>query len=233
MNMIRTLQLDPSGDYTFVAPEIGASSRSFASLDLEALTEQALANRPDLKSSEISVMTAQQGIRTAAATRWPSLSLSTGYNSGNFNSNSRGGFVDQLDSGRRGNLSLNLSLPILDFTYGITRERAQITLANARMNLENTRQTVAIEVRTAYLDFQLAEQALEVAQAQMVAADRALEIARTRFDVSAATLLELEQSQLAQLRASLSLVSARYDVIFQSRLFDYYLGNLRAENIIQ
>lgn len=226
MNMIRTLQLDPFGDYEFVVPELGPLSTNFASLDIQTITRQALAQRPDLQASEISLSSAEQGVRIADASRWPTLSLQLGYNSGNFNSSNDGAFFDQLDRGRRGSLSLNVSVPIVDFTQGVTRERARISLDNARINLENTRLAVTTEVQTAYLDLQLAEQQLAVAEAQLQAANRALEMSQTRYDVNAATLVELTQSQTAQLRAASALVNARYELVFRSRLMDYYLGNL-------
>ena len=226
MNLIRTLQLDPNGNYQFVRPELGPLSTDVASLDPETLTARALAQRPDLRSSQLSVSSSEQALKIAKASRWPSLSLSLGYNSGNFNTNANGGFIDQWDRGRRGNLSLNLSIPVIDFTYGITQERAQIQLENARLNLENARQGVAVEVRTAYLDLQLAEQQLTVAQAQMEAAERSLATVQQRYEVGLATLLEQTQAQLANLRAAQALVNAEYDLVFQSRLMSYYLGEL-------
>lgn len=226
MNLIRTLQLDPNGNYQFVRPELGPLSSEIAALDVETLTARALGQRPDLRSSELSVASAEQSVKVARASRWPSLSLSLGYNSGNFNTNANGGFFDQWDRGRRGNLSLNVSIPVVDFTYGITQERAQIQLENARLNLENARQGVAVEVRTAYLDLELAEQQLTVAQAQMEAAERSLETVQQRYEVGLATILELQQSQLAHLRAAQALVNAEYDLVFQSRLMSYYLGEL-------
>jgi outer membrane protein len=227
MNLIRTLQLDPFAEYEFVVPELGALSTSFASLDLTAISQQAFAERPDLRASEYALSSAEQGLRIASATRWPSVSLQLGYNSGNFSSGLEGDLFNQLDRGRRGNLSLNVSVPILDFTFGITKERAQIALDNARISLDNARLNVATEVRTAYLDLQLAEQQLTVAEAQVQAADLALQTAQQRYDVGVATLVELTQAQVAQLRAASALVNARYELVFQSRLMDYYLGHLQ------
>lgn len=226
MNLIRTLQLDPFAEYDFVVPELDPLSTTSASLDLEQISSLALAQRPDLRASQISLSSAEQGLRIASASRWPSLSLQLGYNTGNFNSAATGGFFNQLDQGRRGSLSLSVSVPILDFNYGITKERAQISLENARIGLESTRLGVATEVRTAYLDLQLAEEQRTVAEAQMEAADRALIAAEQRYAEGYATLVELTQAQVSHLRAASALVNARYELVFQSRQMDYYLGNL-------
>ncbi|MDR0787945.1 MAG: TolC family protein [Gemmatimonadota bacterium] len=228
MGLIQDLQLDPFGDYDFVVPELAALSTTSASLNLERITQQALAQRPDLRASEVSLSSAEQGIRIAAANRWPTLSVQLGYNSGSFSSDQTGAFFNQLDQGRRGSLSFNVSVPILDFTQGVTRERANIALDNARINFASRQLAVSTEVETAYLDLQLAEQQLTVAEAQLQAADRALEMSQTRYDVNVATLVELTQAQTSQLRAASELVNARYELIFRSRLMDYYLGDLEA-----
>jgi outer membrane protein len=224
--LVRTLHLDPFGEYQFVVPDLGSMSTNFESLDLQEMSDRALTQRPDLRAAALSVESAEQGVRIAAASRLPSVALGFSLGTGSFNSASTGGFFDQLDQGRRGNLSLNVSVPVLDFTRGITQERAAIQLQNARIGLENTRQAVATEVRNAYLDLQLAEQQLTVAEAQVQAADRAVETAQLRYEVEAATLLELTQAQLSQVRAASALVNARYELVFQSRLIDYHLGAL-------
>ena len=229
MNLLRTLHLDPFGEYEFVVPELESMSVSFTSQEPDALARQALEQRPDLRASEMSLASAEQGLRIARASRWPNLSLQLGYNSGNFNSAQGGGLFDQFDQGRRGTLSLNVSVPIVDFTHGISRERAQIQLENARIGLESARLAVTNEVRTAYLDLQLSEEQLEVAELQMQAADLALQISQQRYDVGAGTLVELTQAQTSQVRAASALVNARYELIFRSRLMDYYLGNLDAD----
>jgi outer membrane protein len=224
--LVRTLHLDPFGEYQFVVPDLGSMSTEFQSLDLQEMSDRALGQRPDLRAAGLAVESAEQGVRIASASRLPSIALGFSLNSGSFNSAANGGFFDQLDQGRRGNLSLNISVPVLDFTRGITQERAAIQLQNARIGLENTRQVVATEVRNAYLDLQLAEQQLTVAEAQVQAADRAVETAQQRYEVGAATLVELTQAQLSQVRAASALVNARYELVFQSRLIDYHLGAL-------
>ena len=228
MNLIRILQLDPNGEYVFEVPELGALSATVDSLDMATLSQQALANRPDLRASELSLQAAQQGVKIANASRWPTLNVTLGYNA-SFNSAQEPGFLDQLDQDRGGSLQIGISVPVLNFTNSITRERARIQVENAQIGLESARQTVATEVRTAYLDLQLAEEQLRVAEAQAQAAELALQTAQQRYNVGAATLVELTQARTSQVRAASDLVSARYGLVFQSRLMEYYLGSLETE----
>jgi len=228
MALVRTLNLDPLQEYRFEVPALGDTAQAPA-VDLATLTQQALSRRPDLAAAEVRLQAAQQSVRVASATRWPTVSLALGYNS-SFTSLDQAGFTDQLNDRRRGSIGLNFSLPVFDrFTTRLARERAQIQVENARINLEQARQSVAIEVRTAALDLQSAQEQLRQAEAQLRAAQLALETSQQRYNVGAATLVELTQARAAQVRAAGDLVNARYGLVFQARLMEYYQGVLAAE----
>ncbi|MQA91634.1 MAG: TolC family protein [Gemmatimonas sp.] len=226
MNLIQTLQLDPFGEYEFAAPEDMPVTMRAADLDPEELSARAFAQRPDLAAAELSVNSAQQGVRIADSSRWPTLSLTVGYGA-DFISTNQVGFFDQLDQQRGGILQLGVSVPLLDSTTGITRERARLDVENAQIGLENTQQTVATEVQTAYLDLALAEQQLDVAELQLRSAELALETAQRRYDVGAGTLVELTQARASQVGAASALVNARYGLVLQNRLLQYHLGELQ------
>jgi outer membrane protein len=224
MSLIQTLQLDPTADYNFQTPAIDAGAPETRTFALQQLTEQAIARRADVQADESRVSAADRAVKVASASRWPSISLSAGYNTG-YNSAGSIGFLDQFDQRRGGSLGLNFSLPVFDrFNASTNTQRARVQAENARINLENTRQQVAVEVRRAVLDYKSAEEQLLVAQAQVKAANLALETSQLRYTAGAATLVELSQARAAQVRAASDLVSARYSLVFQGRLMDYYLG---------
>jgi outer membrane protein len=233
MSLIQTLQLDPTQNYDFQAPELSTVPAGSRDFELQQMTQQALAKRADVAASESRVESADRSVKVASATRWPSISLSAGYNSG-FNSAGAAGFFDQFDQRRGGSLGLNFSLPIFDrFSSSTNTQRAKVQAENARINLENARQQVAVEVRRAVLDYQSAEAQLQASEAQLRAANLALQTSQQRYDVGAATLVELTQARATQVQAASNLVNARYSLVFQGRLMDYYLGNNPAPEAAQ
>lgn len=231
MTLLQTLQLDPTQEYEFEIPDVGAVAAESAALDLEAATEQALSQRADYVAAQSLLAASEQSVRVARASYWPTVSLSANYSS-NFSSLDNTGFVDQLDARRGGSLGLSFSIPLFDrLTTRSAAERARIQVENSRINLESLRQSVAVQVRTAMLDLRSVEEQLTVAEAQLRAAELALEYSQQRYNVGAASLVELTQSQTAQVRAASDLVSARYRLVFQRRLMDYYLGGMTAESL--
>jgi outer membrane protein len=226
VDLMQTLQLDPTGVYEFEAPEDSTAAAAAQQLDLGMLQRRASDQRIDLKAQQSRVGAADQNVRVARSNRWPTLSLNAGYSSA-YNSASLGDFSSQFDDRRGGSVSLGVSVPLFDrmATSNATR-RAEILADNERLNLENLQQDVALQVRRAVLDFQAAQEQLVVAQAQVRSAELALQASQDRYTAGASTLVEVTQSRSTQVQAASALVTARFNLQFQRTLMDYYTGDL-------
>ena len=226
VDLIQTLQLDPRGSYAFAPPALDTASKANATFSLDSLLTRALGQRSDLFAQQSLVSAASQNVKAANGSRWPSLSLSAGYNSA-YSSATPIGFTDQLNQRRGGSLAIGLSIPLFDRgTTDLAAQRAQIAEDNARLDLKDRQQQVGLEVRRAYLDYRAATQQLDAAEAQLRAAALALQASQQRYNVGAATLLEVTQARATQLQAASALVTARYGLLFQRTLIGYYVGDL-------
>jgi outer membrane protein len=205
-----------------------AASRQY---DLDSLVARAYAQRADIDADEARVGAAEQDVKAAQASKWPTISLSLGYNTA-YSSASELSVADQLNQRRGGSVGIGVSIPLFDRgSTDLATQRAQIQADNARLALQQQRQQVALDVRRAYLDHRAAQERLAAAQAQQRAADQALAATRERYRVGAATLVELTQSQAAQVQAASALVNARYSLVFQQSLMSYYTGELDPANV--
>lgn len=228
LDLISTLRLDPAGDYEFVAPDIDRIARDTGDLDLAALIDRALERRADLDALEAREAAAEQGVKAAAASKWPTITLNAGYNTG-ASSRSSLGLFDQFDQRRGGSVGIGISIPLFDRLQTKTaEEQARIQAENARLDLEERRQQIALEVRSAWLGYRAAAEQLQASEARLEAAERALEATAERYRVGAATLVELTQARAAQVEAASQLVRARHALALQRTLIDYYVGDLEA-----
>jgi outer membrane protein len=226
VDLMQTLQLDPAGTYEFEARPDASAEAAAQQLDLGVLQTRASGQRIDLKAEKARVDAADQDIRIARSNRWPTVSLNAGYSS-SYNSALGGPFSDQLDDRRGGSVSLGITVPIFDrFATSSATRRAQIQADNERLNLENLQQDVALQVRRAHLEFRAAQEQLVVAQAQVRAAELALQASQDRYTAGASTLVEVTQARATQVQAASSLVTARFNLQFQRTLMDYYTGDL-------
>ena len=226
VDLIQTLQLDPRGTYDFQPPAPPDTATASAHFDLDSLLDRAFAQRPDLGAVASRVDAAQQDVKAANASKWPTISLTGGYNSG-ISSAAEASFLDQLNQRRGGSIGIGVSIPIFDRgATQVATERAQIQADNAKLTLATQRQQVALEVRRAYLDYDAAQQQLAAADAQQKAATLAVATTQQRYQVGAATLVEVTQARATQVQAQSAYINARNNLVFQQSLMSYYTGEL-------
>ncbi len=248
VGLIQVLQLDPFGAYEFVSPTVTDDVLNPELYVVETMLREAFGKRADLKAADSDILAAEQGILFARSGIAPSLSLSFG--SGSFyNSNffepvfnadgtpvvvdgqvlrERVSLGDQItDQNVSSNLSLNLSVPIFNrFATKNAIQRAKVQYDNSLLALEELQQSISLDVRQAYLDYLTAEKRLDVTDKQEIAGRQALTAAQERYNVGAATLVELSDARATFVQAESDKIQARYDFIFRKKLIDYYLGNL-------
>ncbi|MEZ4703024.1 MAG: TolC family protein [Rhodothermales bacterium] len=231
VNLIQVLQLDPFGAYEFVSPEVTDADLILEQYDVPNMLQQAFDLRSDLRAREADIVASREGIRAARSGYWPQLSFgvstSSGANSGIFD-RSGANFFDQFtDTQRASNLRLNLSVPLFNrFTTSNNIQQSKVQYDNARLALEDLQQNIALDVRQSYLDYVSAEKRLDVSEKQLIAAQQALTAEQERYNVGAATLVELSQARASFVQASSDRTQARYDFLFQKKLIDYYMGRL-------
>ena len=236
--LIQTLQLNPREAYDFQVPGLEGDTLGTAQYDLSALVDEAFQKRLDLRVAEAERRAAQQGIRSARSTYYPTISLSGDYGT---DWTSRGqfrdpenpdefidpSFSDQLTNNRGGGVSLSLSIPIFDQLQRSTQvEQAQVQAQNAKYALQDQRQQVALQVRQSYLDYRNAVQQLEAANKRLRAAERARTAAQERYRLGSADIVELQNAIRDYVDAASQQVRARYNLIFQQKRIDYNVGRL-------
>ncbi len=230
VDLIQELLLDPRGNYTFVTPAPRDSTRRSPTFDQDSLITIALAQRADVQAQILRVEAAKREILVAEGGRLPVVSANGGYSSG-FNSAADGSFGNQLNQRRGGSLGVGVSIPILDRgAASIARQRAQIQLENETLSLRDVEQTVALEVRRAFLDYQVAKEQVVESNVQQRAAALALEAAQARYRAGASTFIEVALARATLIQAQSLAVNARSSLAFQQALMSYYTGVLGSAN---
>ncbi len=241
VGLIQVLQLDPFGSYEFVSPNVSDASLIAQAYNVEEMLREAFGRRSDLKAADNDILAAEQGILSARSGLSPTLNLS--FNTGSFYNDRfrepftnpdgstgirRVSFSDQIgDQNISSGLSLNLNVPIFNrFQTHNQIQRAKVQYDNAKLDLEELQQSISIDVRQAYLDYLTAEKSLEVTEKQELAAQQAFTAAQERYNVGAATLVELTQARATLVQAESDRIQSRYDFIFRKQLIEYYLGKL-------
>lgn len=244
LNLIRIMAIDPLQEYDFEIPEIREQSLVMQDFSLNELVAAAMANRRDLRSTEIQITNASQNLRIARGAYLPTVSLSgslsSGYSdqfrettldpNGNLQRQTVGFFDQFTDRNRSREVGFNVQIPIFN-RYNTTRQvqLSQIQYKNAVIELETKQLEVFQEVRQAYNDYIAAAKQLETTERSMIAATKAFETEQERFRVGASTLIELTRAQAEFVSASSNRVQSVYRFVFQEKLLEYYLGRISTE----
>ena len=236
--LIRQLQIDPLGNYEFVVPDVSdASEYSLVAYELEYLINDALKYRSDIRSEEADINALEYQLLLSKSSQLPTISASYGVSSRYSDQYSLAGqdvsFSDQFfDQQVNKSLGLSFSLPLFNNwnrMYNI--QASQVQLKNARLSLDNTKLQVVQEVTQAYNDYSSYAKQLEASEKSLVASEKAFETQQERYNVGASTLIELSQAQANYASAKSNYTQAIYNLIFQEKLVDYYLGKLTGEDI--
>ncbi|MCD6335205.1 MAG: TolC family protein, partial [Candidatus Latescibacteria bacterium] len=226
LRLLKTMGLEPTMDVEIAelpAEQLARLTSDLIPCDSERMLEKALTKRADVQARKMQIAAAQKQIRAARAGYWPALSLSADAGTGYSSLNEWGGFSDQLfDSSPNAGIGLALSIPIFDRSR--TRHsvaQAEVQLANERLNMESLKQEVAFQIQQAVLDCETAAKQLDVAEAQLTSARRALEVTEARYNVGSATLVELAQFRAQYVEATNDRVKARTNLLLNRVTAEY------------
>lgn len=173
--------------------------------DLDAARAVARRERPEVRQARRNVGLAEAELRVEQAAYSPVLRARAAYAGQN-----PPGFGSSADEWEwHWNAGLTLEWTLFDGLSRPNRVREKrLAIAQAAAALEDLERAVALEVERAHLALQHAMEAAAAARENVALADRALEIARVRYNAGLATYLELVESNVAAAVARLNRVGA-------------------------
>jgi len=192
--------------------------RKYDGTELDAM-KFGLANHPGLISSEYNMKAAKYDVKSTFGNYLPSISVnfSKGWSNSRWSEVSK--FKDQDESW---SISTSLNIPIFEnFSRKQNMSRAKATLNNARIDYYYTKNKVILDIRESYLDITRAEEARKVAGENVAAATEDMTLVQERYNLGAATILDLLDAQVSLITAENTKIEAE---------FDYNLAVAKLEN---
>jgi outer membrane protein TolC len=189
-------------------------SRDYIKRDYDGTEESALklglSNYPGLLASEKRLTSAKYASKSAWAQFFPSVDLSfgRGYSDARF-SNLDGVF----DGDKTGwSYGVSVSIPIFsNFRRLASVSQARVSLNNARADYYYERNSVASEIKQAYLNITKAKESLGLEEENEAAAREDLTLVQEKYNLGAATILELLDAQVSLITAQNNKIQAEFD----------------------
>ena len=226
LTLAQLLQL-PYENFDVEVIEIDTPSANLMYNDIAPILNYALQNRNEIKVAERDIDLAKLGTKISKSAYLPNVSMGYGFNaSANFsNLTEDDELLDQLNVNKGHSINMNISIPIFNRNQikaqvkksKILEETTNLALEQAKINLEST-------IQRAFTDARAALKSYEAAQLSLQSQEVAFQNSQERFIIGALNSFDLEQSRLRLVNARSSLINAKYDFIFKTKVLDFYLG---------
>lgn len=135
-------------------------------------------------------------------------------------------FKSQISQNFNQAIGFTLVIPIINgFTGHIAVRKAKLEYQNALAAEELSKTNISKVVAEAVWDVHATQKKYNSAIVSFKSATDAFKVMQQRYSVGLANSLDLNVAQTQRNLSEFALIQAKYDLIFKSKLIDYYLGN--------
>jgi len=173
-------------------------------VDLDELIQQAVRSRPELQALDDQYQSAEKLKNAERDTLFPTIS-SIGAVGGT-------PVRDFHLAPWYGAIGVNMEIPVFNGFLSLARAKeADLKAQATRQSFIDTRNAIAKDVRTSWLNANTAYSRLEVTNQLLKQANLALDLSQTRYKLGLGSIVELSQAQLQQTQAEISQAQAGYE----------------------
>ena len=227
--LTQLLELPSPEGFTIVIPTLPSNSGSLINVNPEIIYQEAIAVKPEVQAEQLRLKASDANILIAKSAKYPTLSFNAGLGTnyyktlnGNYKQDS---FSSQLKNNFSQSLGLQLNVPI--FNRYATRnsiKSASIDKENQQLALDNVKKTLYKEIQQVYYNTVAAEAKYKSSLQAKVTSDDAFNLTQSKYENGKATITEFNESKNNMMKAESDLVQARYQLIYQKALIDFYRG---------
>lgn len=227
LNLAQLLERDPAIPFEVEKPDVNDVATVNTAYSAADVYKSASVSFPDIKLAELRKLVLQKGIDIAKSGYYPSLNLQSGfgtrYSTGSFPVES---FATQIQENFNQFIGFGLSVPIFNgFSARSSVRRARINFQNGEINEQIAKNNLNKVINQAVYDLRAAEKRYNSAQTAFESTRDAFNVIEQRYGVGLVNSLDFNQAQTNLNKAQFDQIQARYDLIFRSKVIDYYLGN--------
>ena len=238
LTLKQLMEMPPETVISLERPSLEAILVHGADKNAVDVYQKALTLQPDIHKSALDKEVALKQIDIAKGGYYPILNLNVSYGT-NYSSATnrqtdpldlstryRVPFSQQISDNKSFFTGLSLTVPIFSKNQNkVNVAKAKIGLKQAEANEQLAKNNLNKAVNQAVLDVNAAKQRYSSATVAFESAETAFKATKERYDIGMANSLELFTAQTERSKAEFDLIQAKYNVIFRSKIIDYYIGN--------
>ncbi|MDX9882765.1 MAG: TolC family protein [Prolixibacteraceae bacterium] len=230
LNLYQLLELPSTETFKIEKPSLpmlGAGQTMINSMDI---FKTAADVRPEIKSAEYKLKSAEKQLEIAKGYQYPTLSFGANYYN-SYNNKYKDGtgnnipLSDQIKNNERYGFGFDLSIPIFNrrqVRNGISNATIQKT--NLELQLQSAKNLLRKDIEQAYTNALAALKRYMANEKAVVSMSEAFRYTEEKFTVGMVNSVEYNQSKNNLTKAKSDLLQAKYEYIFRTKILDFYAG---------
>lgn len=231
LNLAQAIQV-PVDNFDVAPIQIDEPSSELLFNNADLVYNKSLINRPEIERAKLNIESSQLDIEIAKGAYLPTLTAFAGAGSGYshrfaFRNND---FFTQISDNLGYNLGASLNIPI--FNRFQTKNNIAIAKINKQVSeiaLEDEKIQLKQTIEQAFLDAKAALNSYEAAKISLEAQQEAFKNAEESFNFGAMTLFDFDLIRNRLVNAESTLIRAKYDYVFKTKVLEFYAGGLILE----
>lgn len=244
LSLLQAMDVSANEDFDISVPDVTQLQIAIVLPDIQSIYDYALQNMPEVKEQQNRIKISQLSVKIAKANYYPILTLSANlnaratffkpYNTTTFDFttyqfvNKRvvpDDFFTQYNRNLGKSVAITLQLPIFNrFSARSNVTNANLEIMNQELQLKNVQNQLIKDIQQAYIDVQNAQERYNSLQNQLKSLEKAYQYAQKRFEAGAMNSVDLLTTQNNLQRTQSEILQARYNLIFRSKVLDFYQG---------
>ncbi len=239
LNIVQLLELDSVAGFEIIVPEIVITETGIITENINDIYNTAKQIRPEVKSAELRLKSAEYDLKIAKGGRSPRLNLNTTFSTGYSSIRQKilgidpvegilygeYPFADQINDNINYGIGLTLSIPVFNgWQVNTSISNSKISIQNNQYSLENTRKQLYKNIQQAYADAQASLKSYIASQKAVESMQESFRYTEQRFNVGMVTPVEYNTAKAQLLNAESELAQSKYEYIFKIKVLDFYKG---------
>lgn len=230
LTLTQMLDLEQTEGFSIMRPNIDSLTADLNIPTANEVYDYAQTSMPQVRSAELRVQSTEKSIAIARGSRYPTLSLDASVGTGArsyLNSDLDGGttYANQFKDNMSTGVGLSLRIPIFNGLQTETNiAHAKIAHSNAQLNLQNERQQLYKAIQQAYADAIAAQKKLKANEQQLTALRETLGYTERKYNLGLLNAIDYTTARSKTTEAEHSLIQAKYDLLFKTKILQFYQG---------
>jgi outer membrane protein len=196
--------------------------------DIKPILNYAFENRSEIKVAQKNIENAELNTEISKSGFFPTVSFNYSFGSNVFYTNltdTEDTFFNQLNDQKTQNFSLNVNIPIFSrYSNKTAVAKSKIRVENSKLDLSQAKLNLESNIQLAFTDARAALKAFTAAEKSLESQELAFSNSQDRYNLGAMNSFDLEQARIRLINAESSLINAKYDFVFKTKVLDFYLG---------